>query len=218
MSEWRINFSTSYFLVCFSTLNLPLLFFFLIDRSGKLLYRIFDSIYRLGGSSLRPGIHTANIFLNYFYLGLLIMCFILALGNWPQGSKWGDTLALVGFGIITVYMTVAALVLAFKGLAELTQDHKGSLSLSDFFTNPIFRNIVLSLSATLGLYVFASLIFVSCGFNILVSFFFLTQTQFEPWHLITSFAQYTLMAPSYINVLNVYAVRDAALFQTFVNP
>ena len=109
------------------------------------------------------GIHIANVFLNYFYLGLLIMCFILALGNRPQGSKWGYTLALVGFGIITVYMTVAALVLAFKGLAELTQDHKGSLSLSDFFTNPIFRNIVLSLSATLGLYVFASLIFVSCA-------------------------------------------------------
>ena len=89
------------------------------------------------------------------------MCFILALGNRPQGSKWGYTLAIVGFGIITIYMTVAALVLAFKGLDELINGNKGSLSLKDFFTNAIFRNIVLSLSATLGLYVFASLIFVS---------------------------------------------------------
>jgi chitin synthase len=31
--------------------------------------------------------------------------------------------------------------------------------------------------------------------------------QFEPWHMITSFLQYLLMAPSYIAVLNVYAVR-----------
>jgi len=31
--------------------------------------------------------------------------------------------------------------------------------------------------------------------------------QFEPWHMITSFVQYLLMAPSYIGVLNVYAVR-----------
>ena len=31
--------------------------------------------------------------------------------------------------------------------------------------------------------------------------------QFEPWHMITSFIQYLLMAPSYISVLNVYAVR-----------
>jgi chitin synthase len=35
--------------------------------------------------------------------------------------------------------------------------------------------------------------------------------QFEPWHMITSFIQYLLMAPSYINVLNVYAVRSLSV-------
>ena len=30
--------------------------------------------------------------------------------------------------------------------------------------------------------------------------------QFEPWPMIMSFVQYLLMAPSYIGVLNVYAV------------
>lgn len=34
-----------------------------------------------------------------------------------------------------------------------------------------------------------------------------SRPQFEPWHMITSFIQYLLMAPSYISVLNVYAVR-----------
>jgi chitin synthase len=53
------------------------------------------------------GIHIANVILDYFYLGLLIMCFILSLGNRPQGSKWGYTLALIGFGFITIYMTVS---------------------------------------------------------------------------------------------------------------
>ena len=48
----------------------------------------------------------ANIILEYFYLGLLIMCYILALGNRPQGAKWFYTLAFIGFGIITIYMTV----------------------------------------------------------------------------------------------------------------
>ena len=52
------------------------------------------------------GINIVNIVLNYFYLGLLIMCFILSLGNRPQGSKLGYTLAMVGFAVITVYMTV----------------------------------------------------------------------------------------------------------------
>jgi len=46
-------------------------------------------------------------------------------------------------------MTVSALVLAFKGLDVLIKENKGSLTLSDFFTNAIFRNIVLSLAAML---------------------------------------------------------------------
>ncbi|KAJ7503030.1 glycosyltransferase family 2 protein [Mycena galericulata] len=136
------------------------------------------------------GIHYVNVVLEYFYLGLLIMCFILSLGNRPQGSKWGYTLAFLGFGIITIYMTTAAFLLAFKGVQELAKDKGGALTVSDFFTNTIFRNIVVSLLATFGLYVVASLIF------------------FEPWHMITSFIQYLLMAPSYIAVLNVYAFAN----------
>jgi len=42
------------------------------------------------------GINITNISINYLYLGLLIVCFILALGNRPQGSKWGYTLAFKG--------------------------------------------------------------------------------------------------------------------------
>lgn len=53
------------------------------------------------------GIHIVNVILNYFYLGLLVMCFLLSLGNRPQGSKVGYTIAFVGFGIITIYMTVS---------------------------------------------------------------------------------------------------------------
>ena len=97
------------------------------------------------------GLKGINIFVNYFYLGLLIMCFILALGNRPQGSNWGYTLAIVGFGLITIFMTVSALLLAFKGLDQLVKAHQGGLSLEDFFSDSIFRNIVLSLAATLGL-------------------------------------------------------------------
>jgi chitin synthase len=52
------------------------------------------------------GIHVLNVILEYFYLGLLVMCFLLSLGNRPQGSKWGYTLAFIGFGLITIYMTV----------------------------------------------------------------------------------------------------------------
>jgi chitin synthase len=57
-----------------------------------------------------PGIQIANSILNYIYLGLLVMCYLLALGNRPQGSKWGYTCAFVGFAVITVYMTVRVVI------------------------------------------------------------------------------------------------------------
>ncbi|KAF4580727.1 Chitin synthase, class 1 [Pleurotus pulmonarius] len=136
------------------------------------------------------GINVANIILNYFYLGLLILCFLLSLGNRPQGSKWGYTAAFIGFGVITIYMTTAAFLLAIKSIQNLARDDPDGLQVDDLFSNIIFRNIILSLAATYGLYLVASLIF------------------FEPWHMITSFIQYLLMAPSYIAVLNVYAFAN----------
>ncbi|KII90552.1 glycosyltransferase family 2 protein [Plicaturopsis crispa FD-325 SS-3] len=135
------------------------------------------------------GIKIINIVLQYFYLGLVVMCFLLSLGNRPQGSKWGYTGALLGFAVITVYMTTAAILLAVTGIDNVIKSN-GPLTANSLFTDSIFRNIVLSLLSTLGLYLLASLIF------------------FEPWHMITSFLQYTLMAPSYINVLNVYAFAN----------
>ena len=57
-------------------------------------------------SIVGSAMHIPNMIINYIYLGLLVMCFILALGNRPQGSKWGYTTAFLGFAAITVYKTV----------------------------------------------------------------------------------------------------------------
>jgi chitin synthase len=51
-------------------------------------------------------IDVINTILKYSYVGLLLTCFILALGNRPQGSNKGYTLAFIGYAIFTVYMTV----------------------------------------------------------------------------------------------------------------
>lgn len=51
-------------------------------------------------------------------------------------------------------------MLAIKGI-QSAESAEGPLTVEDVFTNTIFRNIVLSLLATLGLYILASLIFVS---------------------------------------------------------
>lgn len=122
------------------------------------------------------GIHVVNIILEYFYVGLLLMCFILALGNRPQGSKWAFTAAFIGFALVTLYMTVgfeqiicprvlmtlqfAAIFLAVRGIQGVEKDN-GGIDVGHLFSNSIFRNVVISLAATTGLYLIASLIFVS---------------------------------------------------------
>lgn len=68
-------------------------------------------------------------------------------------------------------------MLAVKGIQNV-ESAEGPLSVEDVFTNTIFRNIVLSLLATLGLYLLASLIFVS--------FFFLHH--WTPWDLMRIFS------------------------------
>ena len=50
-----------------------------------------------------------------------------------------------------------------KGIQNIAASE--TLSLGSFFSNSIFRNIVLSLLATLGLYILSSLIFVSDVFT-----------------------------------------------------
>jgi chitin synthase len=52
------------------------------------------------------GIELFNTILKYSYVGLLLTCFILSLGNRPQGSNKGYTLAFIGFAVFTLYMTV----------------------------------------------------------------------------------------------------------------
>jgi chitin synthase len=57
-------------------------------------------------------------------------------------------------------MQFAAFYLAVKGVQQVAAaEHRGA-QFSDLFTNAIFRDIVLSFTATLGLYVAASLIHV----------------------------------------------------------
>ncbi|CCL99770.1 uncharacterized protein FIBRA_01792 [Fibroporia radiculosa] len=176
----HVEFIYQTYNLLFSWFSLGNFYIFFIILSDALE----DPSFHLG-----TAISVVNTILNYFYLGLLIMCFLLSLGNRPQGAKWGYTLAFVGFAFITVYMTAAAFFLAVKGIQNVIHAD-GPLTVSSLFGNAIFRDIVLSVLSTYGLYILASLI------------------HFEPWHMITSFLQYLLMAPSYIAVLNVYAFAN----------
>lgn len=87
----------------------------------------------------------------------------------------------MGYAVFTAYMTVrnprssltqeselaygeaiqfAAIYLAIKGVQEVSDEKKSGTSFSGLFSNTIFRDIVISLAATIGLYVISSVVHV----------------------------------------------------------
>src|SRR5271163_1170043 len=114
------------------------------------------------------------------------------MGNRPQGSKFAYTATAVFFALLMGYMLFCSVWLTIKGieatLATLSAEnqHFGQnfqSTVAAIFGNVIFRDLIVSTASTYGLYLFASLI----------SFDFL--------HMFTSFIQYLLLSPSYINIL-----------------
>ncbi|KAF9134437.1 Chitin synthase, class 1 [Mortierella sp. 14UC] len=125
----------------------------------------------------------------YIYILLIIAQFIMSMGNRPQGSNWAYKSSMGFFAVLMGYMLFGAGYMTVRGIQEV-QDNKpdnGQSQAAYLFQNEMFRNTVLSLASTYGLYFFASFLFL------------------EPWHMFHSFIQYLFMVPSYVNILNVYA-------------
>ncbi|KAL4252465.1 Chitin synthase [Abortiporus biennis] len=120
------------------------------------------------------------------YIALLFVVLVCSLGNRPQGSKWTYSLCMLLFGIcniITLWCAAFTVYLAVPHTVAGWEDFPHLIS-----TNKTFRDIVISLAGTYGLYLVGSLL------------------HFEPWHMITSFIQYMFLLPSYVNILMMYAM------------
>jgi chitin synthase len=130
-----------------------------------------------------------NSMLKYIYLAFVILQFILALGNRPKGSRITYILSFVVFGIIQLYIIVLSFYLLAKALSggKLTA---GLNDLDKFFASDGVGVILIAVTATFGLYYIASFLYL------------------DPWHMFTSFPQYLLMMPSFVNILNVYAFSN----------
>ncbi|WFC96900.1 chitin synthase [Malassezia brasiliensis] len=90
------------------------------------------------------GIGIVNEILHFVYIGTLVACFILALGNRPQGSAWKYTAVVVIFALLSLYMLAAGVVCMYK---LFQGDH-----------NSTFAQLVVSLVSTYGVYVLGSLL------------------------------------------------------------
>jgi chitin synthase len=138
------------------------------------------------------GIHYSphvNAVLKYIYLAFVILQFVLALGNRPKGSRITYIISFVVFAIIQLYLIILSFYLLAKALSG------GNLAagfnhLDRFFAADGVGVILIAVVATFGLYYIASFLYL------------------DPWHMFTSFPQYLLMMPSFVNILNVYAFSN----------
>jgi len=114
------------------------------------------------------------------------------MGNRPQGSKFSYLATAVFFALLMGYMLFCSVWLTIKGIeatiATLNSEgeHFGqsaSETIKAIAGNRIFRDLIISTAATYGLYLISSLLF------------------FDFLHMFTSFIQYLLLSPSYVNIL-----------------
>jgi chitin synthase len=150
----------------------------------------FFLVFRILTASLQNELGVAGkvlfIVFEWLYIAVLITCFILSLGNRPQGSnKW--YMSMVYFWcIIMAYLMFASIFITVRSIQSQIKKNNG-FNAADLLKDKIFATLIISLLSTYVMWLVVSIIFL------------------DPWHMFTSFIQYLLMTPTYINILNVYA-------------
>lgn len=150
-----------------------------------LVFRILTTSLSDSGLHFAPGNVLSVIFL-WLYLASIVTTFVLSFGNKPKGTEKFYVVIVIFFAILMAYMIFAALFMAVHAIQDI-YDNQTKITVSLFFKNSEFRDLVVATSSTYALYFISSFIY------------------FEPWHMFTSFVQYILLSPSYVNVLNIYA-------------
>ncbi|KAI2638754.1 glycosyltransferase family 2 protein [Hypomontagnella submonticulosa] len=125
-----------------------------------------------------------GVVFEWFYGICLMACFVLSMGNRPAGSGKLYTAMVIFWCVIMVYLTFAAV---FITVVAVQDEVAKGFNINDLFKNKLFYSLIVSMLSTYGLWLIASLM------------------MFDPWHMLTSFIQYLLLTPTYVNVLNVYA-------------
>ncbi|CAE6434835.1 unnamed protein product [Rhizoctonia solani] len=162
-----------------SLANFYLAFFFLVSSATA---NADSDAFRFIGAG--AGAKVFEVFLK-LYIALLFVVLICSLGNRPQGSKFTYATAIILFGLCNIITLWCAGFTVYMALPHSIAEWS---NVNQLFENRTFRDIVISLAATYGLYFFASFMHA------------------EPWHMFTSFLQYLFFLPSYVNILMMYAM------------
>lgn len=136
------------------------------------------------GELYNPCKYLSVVFL-WLYLLSVVTTFILSFGNTPRGTPKFYLVIMVFFAILMAYMLAAAIVMAVKAVQGIFEE--GNVTAVMLIKNRVFRDLIVSTASTYALYFIASFLHL------------------KPMHMFTSFIQYLLLSPSYVNVLNIYA-------------
>ena len=161
----------------FAISNLWLTFAIIIQYLPNTLLRHFPEIWDIV-------FHWVNLVLMWVYGFFVALQFVLALGNRPKGERGLYALSFVVFGILGTYVLGISLWLTINSLMKL---HPSDGDYVHAVFNSTTAVLIASLAAMFGLYLIASILYA------------------DPWHMVTSSAQYALIAPSFTNIINVYA-------------
>ncbi|KIW68825.1 chitin synthase 2 [Phialophora macrospora] len=184
---WRSNHSAIrklMFLIEFIYQTINMLFAWFAIGNFFLVFRLLTSSLGTSATLGETGTVLGVIF-EFVYLGTLLYCFILSMGNRPQGSKKSYLAMVIFWSILMVWLTFASIFLTVKAIQ--TEIAEKDFTFSTIFNNSTFFAIIVSLASTYVLWFVASILF------------------FDPWHMFTCFIQYIILTPTYINVLNIYA-------------
>ncbi|KAI8918814.1 chitin synthase-domain-containing protein [Entophlyctis helioformis] len=137
---------------------------------------------------LGPNTDVIFDFVRELYIFAIVAIFISSLSNRPQGSKWLYYSLSVMFSLIMCLMlylggyTIYTAVIDFKD-----RDDSKQTFIEYFRSTTVFRDLVVSVLSTYGLYFVSSVIHL------------------DPWHCITSMVQYLLILPTYVNIFMIYS-------------
>lgn len=165
----------------FALANLWLTFSIIID----LLPRQTPPVYVFGNQLIT---HWGNLVVKWFYLGFLTLQFVLALGNRPKGEVALYVATFCVYAVLSAYLIFCSIYLTVKAFSAISFVNAPTVSqkIVTLLSGP--NGVLLAaLVSTFGIYLSASILYR------------------DPWHMFSSFLQYLLIAPSFTNILNVYA-------------
>lgn len=188
-SIWRLNHSLLRKLVLqmeFYYQLMTILVSWFSLASFFLVFRILTA--NLGADDLKFAVGKyLAVLLLWLYLACVVSTFVLAFGNTPRGTKTFYLVIACVFAVLMVYMLFAAVFLAVHAVQVVLHDADGHFRAVDLFTNSKFRDLIISMGATYALYFVGAFMYGN------------------PTFMFTSFLQYLLLSPSYVNILTIYS-------------